>query len=228
MEKAPVTGTNSRVRARIPAAAVIMVASMAACGKQGAPPAFPPADVTIVTVQPGAVPQPYEFSGQVASYRSVQVRSRVDGIIESRAFTEGAVVEPGQLLYQIERTRYDAAYRSAKARFDNAQRTLQRLEPLLARHAVAQQDVDNARSEFEAAQGAMDQAKKDLDDTSIRAQIAGRVGRALLEAGARVSGPNDLLTTIDRLDPVYVTFRPSNDQLLAWQQDAAMRAPASS
>jgi membrane fusion protein (multidrug efflux system) len=197
---------------------------MAACGKKGAPPAFPPADVTVVTVQPGAIAQPYEFSGQVVAYRSIEVRSRVDGIIESRDFTEGQVVEPGQLLYQIERTRYDAAYRSAKARYDNAQRTLARLEPLLARHAVAQQDVDNARSESESAQGAKDQAKKDLDDTEIRAKIPGRVGRALLEAGGRVTGPNDLLTTIDRLDPVYVTFRPSNDQLLLWQQDAAARA----
>ncbi len=218
------TASNSRTRARARAAVVVLFAALAACGKKGGAFAFPPADVTFVTVQPGAVAQPIEFSGQVVAYRRVEVRSRVDGIIESRDFTEGAVVEPGQLLYQIERTRFDAAYRSAKARFDNAQRTLARLEPLLARHAVAQQDVDNARSEFESAQGAMDQAKKDLDDTEIRAKIAGRVGRTQLDVGARVTGPADLLTTIDRLDPVYVTFRPSSDQLVAWQQDSAARA----
>jgi membrane fusion protein (multidrug efflux system) len=219
-----VKGEPTWVRSRARAALVAAISLAAACGKKGAPFAFPPADVTVVSVQPGAIAQPYEFSGQVVAYRSIQVRARVDGIIESRDFTEGQVVEPGKLLFQIERTRYDAAYRSAKALYDNAQRTLARLEPLLARHAVAQQDVDNARSESEIAQGVMDRAKKDLDDTEIRAQISGRVGRALIDAGGRVTGPNDLLTTIDRLDPVYVTFRPSNDQLLLWQQDAAARA----
>ena len=52
---------------------------------------------------------------------------------------------------------------------------------------MAQQEVDNARSEFQAAQAVMDAAKKDLDDTEIRAGIEGRVGRTLLEVGARVT-----------------------------------------
>jgi membrane fusion protein (multidrug efflux system) len=98
-------------------------------------------------------------------------------------------------------------------------------------NAVAQQDVDNARTELEAAQGELAQAKKNLDDTVVRAEIGGRVGRALLEQGARVTGPADLLTTIDVLDPVYVSFRPSVQQLLAWRQDpraGALVRPGSS
>ena len=196
---------------------------VAACGRGGGPPAFPPPEVAVVVVQPGRVPQPYEFSGEVVSYRRIEVRARVDGVIQERAFTEGALVQPGQVLYRLDRIRYDAAYRSALARFANAKRTLERLEPLVAQHAVAQQDVDNARSESEAAQAALEQAKKDLDDTDVKAEIEGRVGRALLEVGARVTGPADLLTTIDRLDPVYVTFRPASDQLLKWQQDSRAR-----
>src|SRR5213076_2380365 len=89
---------------------------------------------------------------------------------------------------------------------------------------VAQQDVDNARSELETSQAALDAVKHDLDDTVIRAGISGQVGRARLELGARVTGPADLLTTIDELDPVYVTFHPSSQQLLAWQQDPRSRA----
>jgi membrane fusion protein (multidrug efflux system) len=185
---------------------------------------FPPAMVSVVTVQPETVPETYEFPGQVEAYRRVEVRSRVDGIIEERPFTEGALVHPGDLLYRLDRVRYEAAFRSAQARFQNAQQTLQRLEPLVAQRAVAQQEVDNARSEFQAAQAAMDAAKKDLDDTEIRAGIEGRVGRTLLEVGARVTGPNDLLTTIDRLDPIYVTFQPSSQQLLNWQVDPRSRA----
>jgi membrane fusion protein, multidrug efflux system len=210
-------------RTLVRATIVVALAILAGCRRQGGPQGFPPADVTFVAVKPGTVPQPFAFSGEVASYRRVEVRSRVSGVIEERAFTEGQLVEPGQLLYRIEKERYDGVYRSALARSEIAQRTLQRLEPLLARHAVAQQDVDNARAENDAAQGALEQAKKDLDDTNIRASIPGRVGRTNLDVGARVRGSDDLLTTIDRLDPVYVTFRPSSDQLLAWRQDPEAR-----
>jgi len=128
------------------------------------------------------------------------------------------------VLYKLDQVKYAAAYRSALARLDNAKRTLARLEPLVPRHAVAQQDVDNARSDLESAQATLDNAQKDLDDTVVRAGISGQVGRARLELGARVTGPADLLTTIDELDPVYVTFHPSSQQLLAWQQDPRSRA----
>jgi membrane fusion protein (multidrug efflux system) len=79
--------------------------------------------------------------------------------------------------------------------------------------------VDNARAELDAAQAALDAAKKNLDDTTVRAEIAGRVGRTRVEVGARVRGSDDLLTTIDVLDPVYVSFQPSSQQLLNWRQN---------
>ena len=190
-----------------------------------AKPAFvpPPARVGVLTVAPTALAEPFEFTGQVEPYRRVEVRSRVEGIIVDRPFTEGSMVKKGQVLYRLDQVKYEAAYRSALARLDNAKRTLARLEPLLPKHAVAQQDVDNAQSEVELAQAALDAAKKDFDDTVIRAEIDGQVGRARLELGARVTGSADLLTTIDELDPVYVTFHPSSQQLLAWQQDPQAR-----
>ena len=177
----------------------------------------------MVAVAPRTVAQSFEFPGQVEPYRRVEVRARVEGIIEARPFTEGAMVKPGELLYRLDKVRYDAAFRSAQARLQNARQTFERIEPLLAQRAVAQQDVDNARAELAAAQGAFDQAKKDLDDTDVRAEIEGRVGRTLMEVGARVTGPADLLTTIDRLDPVYVTFEPSSQQLLEWRENPRWR-----
>lgn len=195
-----------------------------ACDKPAAKPFVPPpTQVGIVTVTPASIAEPYEFVGQIEPYRRVEVRSRVDGIVTDRPFTEGSFVSKGQILYKLDGVKQEAAYRSAVARLDNAKRTLARLEPLVPRHAVAQQDVDNARSEVELAQASVDAAKKDLDDTVVRAEIAGLVGRARLELGARVSGPADLLTTIDELDPVYVTFHPSSQQLLAWQRDPSAR-----
>jgi membrane fusion protein (multidrug efflux system) len=200
------------------------VALLASCQPKAPPKAPPPPEVAVVTVKPEAVPETYEFSAEVVPYRRVEIRSRIDGIIESRVFTEGATVRRGQVLYRLERVRPEAAYRSALARRNNAKRTLERLEPLLADRAIAQQDVDNARAEFESAEGALEDAKKDLDDTVIRAEIDGRVGRALFDRGGRVTGTDDLLTTIDVLDPAYVVFRPSAQQLLAWQENPHGRA----
>jgi membrane fusion protein, multidrug efflux system len=215
----------SRSPTRHGALAVALLLAVTACNKAPAKPfAPPPAQVGIVTVAPTSIPEAYEFVGQVQPYRRVEVRSRVEGIVTDRPFTEGSFVQKGQVLYKLDVVKYDAAYRSAVARLDNAKRTLARLEPLVPKHAVAQQDVDNARSELESAQAAVDAAKKDLDDTVIRAEISGQVGRARLELGARVTGPADLLTTIDELDPVYVTFHPSSQQLLAWQSDPQARA----
>ena len=204
------------------ALAALTACSSGKAAQQGFVP--PPAQVGVVTVAPTSIAEPYEFVGQVEPYRRVEVRSRVDGIVTDRPFVEGSLVDKGQVLYKLDVVKYDAAYRSAVARLDNAKRTLARLEPLVPKHAVAQQDVDNARSDLESAQAAVDVAKKDLDDTVIRAEISGQVGRARLELGARVTGPGDLLTTIDELDPIYVSFHPSSQQLLAWQQDPQARA----
>lgn len=185
---------------------------------------FPPPEVAVVTVTPQSVPETFEFPGEIEAYRRVEVRARVEGIIEKRPFTEGSIVKEGQLLYQLDQVRYDAAYRDAEARLESAKSTYERLEPLLAQHAVAQQDVDNARYQYESTRALADEAQKDLSDTEVRAEISGRVGRTRLEVGARVTGPADLLTTIDQLDPIYVSFEPSATQLLAWRADPASRA----
>lgn len=219
----PIARFSSGVRVATLAAAVTLFS--AGCRRGGAPQGgFPPAEVAVETIRPETVSEVFEFPGQVEPYRRVQVRARVDGIIQSRPFREGSIVRPGQLLYQLDDVRYDAAFRSAQARFDNAKRTLDRLQPLLAQHAVAQQDVDNARFNYEASQAALDEARKDLSDTRVVAEIGGRVGRTRLDVGARVTGPADLLTTIDRVDPVYVSFEPSSQQLLEWRQNPRWRA----
>ena len=206
-------------------AGLTLFASSACGGKPPAPPPPPPpADVAIVTVAPRTIAETHEIVGQVEPSRRVDVRARVDGIIVERPFTEGAVVSPGQVLFRLDKVKYDAVYQSALSHYDNAKRALDRLQPLLAQHAVAQQDVDNARTAVETAKAALDQAKKDLDDTTVRAEIAGRVGRARLELGGRVTGPADLLTTVEQLDPAYVTFRPSAQQLEAWRRDPRSRA----
>ena len=203
--------------------AMLAIAAAACSRSNAAAPAPPPAEVGVMTVERRTLPLSYEFVGEVQPIKRVEVRARVDGVIESRPFTEGALVKAGQVLYRLERVRYDTAYRSASARLANAQRTAARLEPLLQRNAVAQQDVDNARTNVEAAEAEYDDARKNRADAVVRAEISGRVGRTRLEVGARVTGSADLLTTVEQVDPVYVAFHPSSQDQQQWRQDPESR-----
>jgi membrane fusion protein (multidrug efflux system) len=184
-----------------------------------APAAPPPPEVAVLTVAPETVAAHYEYVGQAEASRRVEVRSQVTGVIVARPYVEGTDVAQGTLLFRIDPTTYEAAYRSAQARLANAQRNLARLQPLLAARAVAQKDVDDAQTAVDQAQAAFDQAKKDYDDTFVRAEITGRAGRAQMELGARVTGPSDLLTTVEQVDPIYVNFSPSDQDILRWSRD---------
>lgn len=197
----------------------------------------PPAEVSVVTTTPRSVSDQVELAGEVQAFRTVQVRAQVSGVIVDRPFREGSQVDAGTVLYRIDSTTYYADWRSARARaaeaeaqLANAETNASRLRPLLADNAVAKQDVDNAeyavkqaRAAVDAANAAVDAARKSLDETVVHAEIAGRVGRAMLDVGTRVTGSADVLTTIDVLDPIYVSFRPSAQQQLAWRRDPASR-----
>jgi len=122
--------------------------------------------------------------GQAAASLSVEVRSQVTGVIVERPYVEGTDVAKGTLLFRIDPTTYEAAYRSAQARLADAERNLARLKALLGARAVAQKDVEDAQTALDQAQAAVDQTKKDYDDMFVRAQIASPAGRALLQLGA--------------------------------------------
>jgi membrane fusion protein (multidrug efflux system) len=217
-------------------AALVACVLPAAC-KKAAPPAFPPPAVTVLTVKPEQVEEKLDYVGQAEASKAVEVRSQITGVIVARPYTEGTDVAQGTVLYRIDPTIYEAALRSAQgtlanaqARLANAERNLNRVKPLLEEHAVAQVDVDNAETEMQQARsgvdqarGAVDEAKKNYDDTFVRAQISGRAGRALLVLGARVTGPSDLLTTVEQVDPIYVSFNPSDRDVLAWRHNEVTR-----
>ena len=214
-----------------------LVALLAGCGGPPPVPAPPPAEVSVVTVATQRTDDSVDFVGEVKASRTVQVRPQVSGVILARPFREGSQVRAGDVLYRIDPVNYDADLRGAKARLAEAQAQLvnatsnaNRMRALIADNAVARQDVDNAESTLQQARGAVDDAKATLDravkamsETTVRAEIAGRVGRALLDVGTRVAGASDVLTTIDVVDPVYVSFRPSAEQQFRWKRDAAAR-----
>jgi membrane fusion protein (multidrug efflux system) len=237
-------GRMRNVRQQVTRAALLSSVGIAAlaCKKPSAPLAPPPTEVTVVEVAPRRLDQVYEFSGSVEASKSIQVRSQVAGVVKARPFNEGQAVRAGEVLYEIDQTAFEAEWRAARARLTeaearatNAKQTLARFTALVSDSAISRQDYDNAAAQakqadaaVEEARGVMDRARKNLDDTKVRAEVSGRVGKALLEVGARVRGTDDVLTYIDVLDPIYVTFRPSAQQQLSWRRDprtARMLAP---
>src|SRR5207249_8541462 len=123
-------------------------------GHKGGPGAgMPPPEVTVVTVAPQALPVTFEYVGQTAGSREVEVRARVAGIILKRNFTEGAPVKEGQSLYTIDPAPFEAVAAraeadvvAAQARHEQAKRNAARLVPLYAEKAVSQKEHDDAVS----------------------------------------------------------------------------------
>jgi membrane fusion protein, multidrug efflux system len=218
-------------------AAIAIGALLASCkSKEAARPAQP-AEVTYMLARAGTIEDNLQFVGQVDAFRTVQVRAQASGVILERPFVEGAQVRAGDTLYKIDPTTADADARGARARLAeaearhaNAQTVVARLRPLLVGNAIARQEVDNAESQLlqtkalvDQARGAVDAAEKRLNETVVRAEIGGRIGRTMMEVGARVAGVSDLLTTIEVTDPVYVSFRPSAEQQYRWTSNPMAR-----
>lgn len=211
----------------------LLAAALAACtpssGHEARGPGAgrPPPEVSVVTVKPHAVPVSFEYVGQTAGSREVEVRARVTGILLSHNFMEGAAVKAGQSLFTIDPEPYKAALAraeadvaAARARREQARRDAARLKPLYAEKAVSQKAYDDAVSgaaiaaaDAEAARARLDEARLNLGYTSVAAPISGVAGRALKSDGSLVSGPDVLLTRVVRIDPIWVNFGiPDSDR----------------
>ena len=211
----------------------ILAAALAACTPssrheaRGPGAGRPPPEVSVMTVTPHAVPMTFEYVGQTAGSREVEVRARVTGILLSHNFKEGAAVKAGQSLFTIDPEPYKAALAraeadlaAARARREQARRDAARLKPLYAEKAVSQKQYDDAVSaaeiaaaDAEAARARLAQARLDLGYTKVVAPISGVAGRALKSDGSLVSGPEVLLTRVTQVDPIWVNFGiPDSDR----------------
>lgn len=194
-----------------------------ACGerKPAGPDAtgMPPPEVEVVTIRSGNAVISQELPGRLEAVRTAQVRARVEGIVEKRLFTEGADVAAGTALFQLDARTYRTAAASAEADAAVAKQNLERYKALLPIKAISQQEFDLADAKHMQAEAALAKARLDLENTTLPAPIAGRIGRAMVTEGALV-GRGDVthMATIEQIDPLYVNFTQTNTEMQRMQQ----------
>lgn len=200
-------------------------------------------EVEALTVTAQDIPITNELAGRTSAYQSSEVRPQVGGVIQSRDFTEGSVVEEGQVLYHIDPRTYQADVDSAKASLERAQATLhtsqlqaKRYKTLVARKMVSQQDYDDAiatvgedTADVTSAKAALKSAQINLDYTTVKAAISGRIGKSSVTKGALVTASQDTaLATIQQLDPIYVDVTQSANDILRIKRELASNGKAAS
>jgi membrane fusion protein, multidrug efflux system len=210
-----------------------MAFSLGCKQEAGSMPAQEVPQVEIVTVQTETVPDQPEFIGQAEASRPVEIRSQVTGILKAVLYPEGRDVRKGDRLYQIDPVPFQAAVAraqakiaEAEARLVQAKQDLARVKPLLAEQAVSQKDVDDAvasdmtaKALLQGAKAELTKAQFDLDNTLITAPITGLIERSRYYEGRLVSAQTDLLTTIHRVDPMYVVVNVPETFILKRRRD---------
>jgi membrane fusion protein (multidrug efflux system) len=229
-----------RSLALIPAVALLVACGAGGNDKggkgHGGPGAgMPPAEVNAMTVELQALPETFEYVGQTAGSREVEVRARVTGILLKRNFEEGGRVKQGQSLFTIDpapiqavANRAEADVAAARARLEQAKRNAARLKPLYAEKAVSQKEYDDAVSaeligeaDLKAAQARLAEARLNLEYTRVESPVTGFASRALRSEGSLVSGPDVLLTTVVQVDPIWVNFGIPDTEQARLQKEAA-------
>ena len=220
-----------QVAVAIPVLALLILAAYLLLANRGpqAPAAPPPTPVRVIVVTEQPVTLTAELPGRTSPFETSDVRPQVDGIVRARLFTEGEYVRAGQPLYRIDPVSYEARVANARAALARARSStiaadgqVRRYAELVKRDFVSKQLYDNAlsaageaRADVAAQAAALRSAQIDLDRTLIRAPISGRIGRSLYTTGALVKAAQDNpLTTIQRLDPIYVDIQQSSADLL--------------
>ena len=211
---------------------------LSGCKGNAQPAAPPPPEVTVIAVRAQPVTVYNEYVAQTQSPDTIEIRSQVTGLLERQAFTDGARVKKGDLLYVIDQRPFEAQLAQAKASLAqaeanlvNAQQNLGRNARLIAQKAASQQDYDTAVAQ-ERSSAALVEAQKallrntelNLEYATLRASRDGFMSSSLVKPGALITAQQTLLTTLYSSDPMWVNFSISEDRLLELQK-SLKRAP---
>jgi RND family efflux transporter MFP subunit len=202
-------------------AALGMASIMSGCKPStAAPRATPPVEVTVVEPSVREITDHEDFTGQTEAYRSIDIRARVTGYLDRVNFREGAEVEEGKVLFEIDARPYEAevaraeaAVQQAKARLTHLEADLKRAEALYAKATITAEqyervlaDRNDAKASLQAAQATLELNRLNVEFTKVTAPIRGRISRQFIDPGNLVKGDETVLTRLVSQDPIYVYF----------------------
>jgi membrane fusion protein, multidrug efflux system len=190
-------------------------------------PAMMAMPVPVVAVVKMTLPIYLDYPGRIESIRSIALQARAAGYIESQLAPDGADVKTGDLLYQIDPRDLHAAFDLATAQAERDQASLEyaranfgRGEELVKSGYVTKDAYDQRASAMHQAEAALvadraaiETAKLNLGYAEITAPFSGRLGRNQAAKGSLVGSTTGPLNTLVQLDPIYVSFNPSESEL---------------
>jgi RND family efflux transporter MFP subunit len=208
--------------------------SLSGCGETPTAAAPAPAKVTVQTPEVRELTDFAEYNGWIAANATVAVRARVRGHIQQVHFTDGQIVAAGDLLFELDPRPFQSDIDRAKeqlkifqAQHVAAVKDETRLRELLDKGGASLAQVEKAEADAAAlaAQigGSEEEIRRrelELSYSRITAEIGGRVGQAMLQAGNLVNagGTDPILTTIVAVDPVRVNFAIDERILLRYTE----------
>ncbi|MDH3346095.1 MAG: efflux RND transporter periplasmic adaptor subunit, partial [Kiritimatiellaceae bacterium] len=186
--------------------------------KAGGPPPMggmqvPPPTVKVLTVSEALLDEVDEYIASVEPVQDVVLRPEVSGRIDQVHFTEGSVVNEGDLLFSIDRSAYQAIADAAEAEMVNTQKRYERLKRADVR-SVSASDLESAENNYLRAKASFELAKVDLEYTEIKAPISGRIGAAMVKKGNYVIPGVAELARIVQVDPVRIVFSQTDREYL--------------
>jgi membrane fusion protein (multidrug efflux system) len=207
-------------------------ALIAGCGKTEAPSGPPPVEVTVLKIEPRDTPIAYEYVAQTQSPQQVNIVARVNGFLDKQAYEEGSIVKAGQLLFQMDQKPFiaqvneaQAGWDKAKAAHDTATANLNRVKPLAAQNALSKKDLDDSigseqssAASLAQAKALLETAKLNLSYTTIASPLNGVSSAAQQKVGAYLNASNSQLTTVSSLNPMWVNFSISENELSAFRE----------
>lgn len=203
-------------------------------------------EVMVAQIEQKDVPIYGEWIGTLDGFVNADVRAQVTGYLVRQNYKEGAYVNEGQLLFEIDPRPYKAALDQAEGQLAQATAQLANAEavqvrtrldveryiPLAKEQAASQQDLDNAtqnnlaakatvataQAQIKTAEAAVETAKLNMGFTRLTAPISGIAGQAQLQVGALVSTSGTAVTTVSTLDPIRDYFTVSEQDYLQLQK----------
>lgn len=209
--------------------AAITAATNSSCEKKQPPAPPPPPIVQVMKIEAVGMPLTAEFIGQLDSPQNVEVRARVEAFVEKVLFIEGSEVKEGAPLFALDKKPLQQKLGAAegmlaesKAALKKYQTDVARLQPLAAKRAIPQQDLDNAvasvavgQANVQSAESRVEAAKIDLSYCDVNAPASGLIGATSVFVGSLVGkGEPTLLATISQLDPIWFYCNIGESQFL--------------